>query len=139
MPKLIKSLLPIIDKVLLSKWQLQGLKKKPKRLFNFSLHYICCNKRSHVNVWILEAIVWNFNNVEKQPKTLWWCVVTLALGSRLRQGFTKLQAKKEAWESHLVLLRMQKSVRAWTLTLPSEFPFWELDSQMDSQIFRGRL
>jgi hypothetical protein len=34
---------------------------------------------------------------------------------------------------------VQKSVRESTLTLPSELPFSELDSQMDSQIFRGRL
>jgi hypothetical protein len=37
---------------------------------------------------------------------------TLALGSRLKQGFTRLQAKKEDRESHLVLMRVQKSVRA---------------------------
>jgi hypothetical protein len=30
-----------------------------------------------------------------------------------------------------------KSVRERTLTLPSKLPCWELDSQMDSQIFRG--
>jgi hypothetical protein len=30
------------------------------------------------------------------------------------------------------------SVREWTLTLPSEFPCWELESRMDSQIFRAR-
>jgi hypothetical protein len=28
-----------------------------------------------------------------------------------------------------------KSVREWTLTLPSELPLWELESQMDSRIF----
>ncbi len=32
-----------------------------------------------------------------------------------------------------------KSVRAWTLTLPSEFPCWELESQKDSRIFRALL
>jgi hypothetical protein len=32
-----------------------------------------------------------------------------------------------------------KSVREWTLTLPSELPFWELKSQMDSQTFRAQL
>jgi hypothetical protein len=32
-----------------------------------------------------------------------------------------------------------KSVRAWTLTLPSELPCWELESRMDSQIFRVQL
>ncbi len=32
-----------------------------------------------------------------------------------------------------------KSVRAWTLTLPSELQCWELESQMDSWIFRAQL
>jgi hypothetical protein len=38
-------------------------------------------------------------------------VATLALGSRPRQGFARLQAKKEARESHFMLPRVQKSVR----------------------------
>jgi hypothetical protein len=62
---------------------------------------------------------------------------TLTLGSQLRQGFARLWAKKEAQELHLVFPGMQKNVGAWTITLPSEFPFWELESQMDSQIFRA--
>jgi hypothetical protein len=32
-----------------------------------------------------------------------------------------------------------KSVREWTLTLPSELPLWEFESQMYSQIFKMRL
>jgi hypothetical protein len=35
--------------------------------------------------------------------------------------------------------RSAKSVREWTLALISELPCWELESQMDSQIFRVRL
>jgi hypothetical protein len=31
-------------------------------------------------------------------------IVTLALGSRPRKGLTRLWAKREAWESHLMLL-----------------------------------
>jgi hypothetical protein len=53
---------------------------------------------------------------------------TLALGSWPRQGLAKVRAKKEAWESHLMLPRVEESVREWTLTLPSEFPLWELES-----------
>jgi hypothetical protein len=44
-------------------------------------------------------------------------VATLALGSRPRQGLTRMRAKMECgkvWE--------------WTLTFPSELPFWELES-----------
>ncbi len=40
--------------------------------------------------------------------------------------------QEEVWESHLMLPGVQKNVREWTLTLPSEFPFWELKSQMES-------
>jgi hypothetical protein len=56
-------------------------------------------------------------------------VVTLALGLRPRQGLARVRAKREAWESHFVLLRVQKSVREWTLTLPRKLPLWELESQ----------
>ncbi len=38
-------------------------------------------------------------------------VTTLALGSRPRQGLTRMRAKKEARESNFMLLRVQKSVR----------------------------
>jgi hypothetical protein len=56
-------------------------------------------------------------------------ITTLALGSQPRQGLTKVRAKREARESHLMLSTMQESVREQTLTLPSELPFWELESQ----------
>ncbi len=52
-------------------------------------------------------------------------VVTLTLGSRPRQGLARVQAKKEAWDSHLMLSGVQKSVREWTLTLLSELSYWE--------------
>jgi hypothetical protein len=38
-------------------------------------------------------------------------------------------AKKEAQESHFMLTGVQKSVREGTLTLPKEFPLWELKSR----------
>jgi hypothetical protein len=56
-------------------------------------------------------------------------VVTVALGSQPRQGLTKVWAKGEARESNFMLSKVQKSVKEWTPTLPSEFPFWELESQ----------
>jgi hypothetical protein len=37
-------------------------------------------------------------------------VATLTLGSRPRQGLARVRVKKEAWESHFMLLGMQKSV-----------------------------
>jgi hypothetical protein len=63
------------------------------------------------------------------PWWITWHVVILALGLQPRQGLTRLRAKREAQESHLMLSGMQKSVREWTLTLSSELPFWELESQ----------
>jgi hypothetical protein len=51
-------------------------------------------------------------------------VITLALGSRPRQGLTRARAKMEAQECG----RMWK----WTLTLPSELPCCELESQWTS-------
>jgi hypothetical protein len=55
-------------------------------------------------------------------------VATLALGLWPKQGLTSVRAEKEAQESHLMLSKVQESVREWTLTLTSEVPFWELDS-----------
>ncbi len=56
------------------------------------------------------------------------CVATLALGSQPKQGLARMWAKREAWESHFMFPRVQKSVREWTLTLPKELPLWELES-----------
>jgi hypothetical protein len=56
-------------------------------------------------------------------------VATLALGLRPKQGLAKVWAKKEAHESHVMLPRLQESVKERTLTLLSELPFWELESQ----------
>jgi hypothetical protein len=57
------------------------------------------------------------------------CVVTLALGLWPKQGLAKVRAKYEARESHFMFLGVQKSVREWTLTFPSELPLWELESR----------
>jgi hypothetical protein len=38
-------------------------------------------------------------------------VATLTLGSRPKQGLVRVRAKKEARESHLMLLGVQKSVK----------------------------
>jgi len=42
-----------------------------------------------------------------------------------------------ARESHFMLMGMQKSVKEWTLTLPSELPFWKLESQWTSEFLEG--
>jgi hypothetical protein len=56
-------------------------------------------------------------------------IITLALGLQLRQGVARLQDKRKTRESHHMLLGTPKSVREWSLTLPSELPCWELKSQ----------
>jgi hypothetical protein len=73
------------------------------------------------------------------------CVTTLALGFDQKKGLQKVQAKSKAHESYLPRLKVihllggqclcctnphyKKSVREWTFTLLSEFPFWELESR----------
>jgi len=64
-------------------------------------------------------------------------VVTLALGLRPKQGFGKVWAKREAWESHLMLLGVWENVRERTFTLPREFPFWELESRWTSKFLES--
>jgi hypothetical protein len=53
-----------------------------------------------------------------------------------------VQTKREIWESHFMLPRMQKNVIEWTLTFPSEFTFWELESKWTPEFsksdFRGQ-
>jgi hypothetical protein len=51
------------------------------------------------------------------------------LGSQPRQGFAKVQAKREAQESHFMLPWVWENVKEWASTLPSELPLWELESQ----------
>ncbi len=43
------------------------------------------------------------------------------MGSQPRQGFARMWAKRGAWECGRVW--------KWTLTLPIELPFWELESR----------
>jgi hypothetical protein len=50
-------------------------------------------------------------------------IATLTSGSWPKQGLAKVQAKKEAQKSHLMLLGVQESVKEWTFTLPSELAF----------------
>jgi hypothetical protein len=46
-------------------------------------------------------------------------------------------SQKWTWESHLMFLGVQESVREWTLALPSELPFWELESQWIPKFSKG--
>ncbi len=64
-------------------------------------------------------------------------VTPLALGSWPRLGLAKVRAKSQAWESHFMFPGVWESVREWTPTLPSELPFWELESQWTPKFSEG--
>jgi hypothetical protein len=53
----------------------------------------------------------NVKNIMKKKLFGKFDVTTLALGSQPRQGLTRVWAKREARESHLMLPRVQKNVR----------------------------
>ncbi len=71
--------------------------------------------------------IFNIFALYKHYKTTF--VATLALGSRPKQGLTKVWAKWEGWESHFMFLGVWESVKEWTPTLPNELPLWKLESQ----------
>ncbi len=81
----------------------------------------------HKHVGVYETILVN-SIVEIWRKGI-LVVATLTLGSPPRQGLTRMRNKKEAREAHFILSGVQESVKKWTLTLPSELPLWELESQ----------
>jgi hypothetical protein len=61
----------------------------------------------------------------------------LELTTKVRGCKVAGQKKDSRITSHAP--KSAKSVKEWTFTLPSGLPCWELDSQMDSQIFRAWL
>jgi hypothetical protein len=63
-------------------------------------------------------------------------VATLALGSRPRQGLTKVRAKSESG-SHISCFGNARECEGMNPTLPSEFPLWELESQWTLKFSKG--
>jgi hypothetical protein len=63
-------------------------------------------------------------------------VTTLALGSRPRQGFAKLRAKKEAG-SHTTYSRECGKVWGIEPSHPKGIPFWELESRWTPESSEG--
>ncbi len=101
---------------------------------SFSHVVICTHLKCYItsNVcFIIYVLCANDSLVSKSFER--WIVVTLTLGLRPRQGFARLQANREARESHLMFPGVQKSVKEWTLTLP----FWELESQWTPKSSEG--
>jgi len=60
-----------------------------------------------------------------------------SLGLATKARVCKGASQEGARESHFMLLGVQESVREWTLTLPNELPFWELESQWTSESLEG--
>jgi hypothetical protein len=60
-------------------------------------------------------------------------VVTLALSSQPRQGGCKVAGQEEGLGVTSHVPENAKSVREWTLTLPSELPSWELESKWNPE------
>jgi hypothetical protein len=77
-------------------------------------------KKSSIQ-WLLSSIIsfWRFGN------PLGFQFPTLTLGLWPRQGVARLRAKKKT-QSHITC---SWECKEWTLTLPSELPCWELESQ----------
>jgi hypothetical protein len=66
-------------------------------------------------------------------------VATLALGLRPRERGCKVAGQKGDLGVTSHAFGSAKSVREWTLTLPSDLPCWELESRNDSRIFKAWL
>jgi len=66
-------------------------------------------------------------------------VTTPTLGSRPRQGLTKVRAECEGQESHFMLLGMWESVREWTPHTPKWTPTLGIGVLMDFGIFKEQL
>jgi len=62
-------------------------------------------------------------------------VATFALGLQLRQGFARMQDKREAHETHLTPRSARKCERM-NLHTPKATPTWGVGVLMDFQIFR---
>ncbi len=77
-------------------------------------------------VWIIDPL---FTRPNPHPKIPTWpfYVTTLALGSGLKQGLQECRTRRRP-RRHILLPRMQKSGRKWTLTLPRQLSLGELES-----------
>jgi hypothetical protein len=64
-------------------------------------------------------------------------VATLTLGSRPTQGLARGWDKRKTREAHLMLPRVQESVRKWTLTLPRQLPLRELESRRTPEFLKS--
>jgi energy-coupling factor transporter transmembrane protein EcfT len=69
----------------------------------------------------------------------WWNTTccNLSLGLTTKARACKGAGQKWAWESHFMLSGVQKSVREWTPTFPSELPLWELKFQWNFESSKG--
>jgi hypothetical protein len=90
-------------------------------------------------------LLYNVFGTLKGPNMLIWLSVfrklkcrNLSLGLTTKARGLQGCGLRERPGSHITCSRSAKSVKEWTLTLPSELPCWELESQMNFRIFKAR-
>jgi hypothetical protein len=78
----------------------------------------------------LQLVAIHFNSMYSYMRECYWtnCVTTLASGSRPRQGLARVRAKREPG-SHISCSWERRRMWGNEHTLPSELPFWELESR----------
>jgi hypothetical protein len=135
---------------------------KIESLFSYMYNYYVINFKPHFEVTkLVELLECKYNKILKNGKTQWismlssskkflveyWTLVvkmsqhchnsSLGLATKARAYKVMDQEGGSGVTSHAI--GNAKSVTAWALTLPSELPFWELESQMDFRFFITRL
>jgi hypothetical protein len=105
-----------------------------------SLTALFCNLLQKIGL-----LLYNVFGTLKGPNMLIWLSVfrklkcrNLSLGLTTKTRGLQGCGLRERLGSHITCSRSAKSVKEWTLTLPSELPCWELESQMNFRIFKAR-
>jgi hypothetical protein len=90
-------------------------------------------------LWPLQKMR-DFMSHKNEPMSFYPFPYNFRVCRNLNLGLTtKARVCKGAGQdwAHFIIPGMQKSVREWTLTLPSELPFWELESQWTPKFLEG--
>ncbi len=96
----------------------------------------CTTKPSFARVFKVEKIIYIYWLIDWIIKPSFTGVATLALGSRPRQRFARLRAKKEA-RSHTTYSQECEKVWGNELSHPKGVPLWELESRWTSEFSEG--
>jgi hypothetical protein len=91
----------------------------PMSQFHWLITLIIFLGGSHKYKVLFWILFWSIEFLYRNPN------LGLVTNAKAYEG----ESQEWAQESHFMLSGVQKGVREWTLTLPSELPFWELESQ----------